>query len=48
MSQTVDVVVGILLKGDKFLVERRRLDEEIDPRVVCLPGGHVKIGESRD
>ena len=45
---TVDVVVGILLNGDKFLVERRRLDEEIDPGVVCLPGGHVRIGESKE
>lgn len=46
--QEVDVVVGILLKGKKFLVERRRLDEEVDPGVVCLPGGHVKINESKE
>lgn len=42
----VDVVVGILTDGDKFLVERRGLDETLDPGVVCLPGGHVDIGES--
>jgi len=45
LSGDVDVVVGVVLKGDRFLVERRGLDEEIDPGVVCLPGGHVRIGE---
>lgn len=42
----VDVAVGIVLKDDKFLVERRKPDEEVDPGIVCLPGGHVKPGES--
>ena len=46
--EEVDVVVGIILSGNKFLVERRRLDEKIDPGIVCLPGGHVKINESRE
>jgi len=44
--ETVDVVVGIVVKGDKFLVERRRLDEPVDPGIVCLPAGHVKPNES--
>jgi len=44
----VDVVVGIVLNGDKFLVERRSLNEKIDPGVVCLPGGHVRKNESRE
>ena len=44
---TVDVVIGILLNQDKFLVERRRRDEPVDPGIVCLPGGHVQRGESR-
>jgi 8-oxo-dGTP diphosphatase len=42
----VGVVVGIVVKGDKFLVERRSLDEDIDPGIVCLPAGHVKPNES--
>ncbi len=42
----VDVVVGIILNGNKFLVERRRLDEKVDPGIVCLPGGHVRANES--
>jgi hypothetical protein len=33
--KTVDVVVGVFLRGTKFLVERRGLDEKIDPGVVC-------------
>lgn len=44
----VDVVVGVLLEGNRFLVERRGPDEEIDPNIVCLPGGHVKEAESRE
>ncbi len=44
--KNVDVVVGIVLNGNKFLVERRRLDEQVDPDIVCLPGGHVRVGES--
>jgi 8-oxo-dGTP diphosphatase len=46
--EDVDVVVGIILNGNKFLVERRRLDEKVDPGIVCLPGGHVKINESKE
>jgi len=48
LFKSVDVVVGIILNGNKFLVERRRLNEEIDPGIVCLPGGHVKTNESRE
>ena len=46
MERDVDVVVGVVIDGDSFLVERRELDEELDPGVVCLPGGHVNKGES--
>jgi len=46
--KSVDVVVGVIMSGDKFLVERRGLDEKIDPGVVCLPGGHVRSNESMD
>ena len=46
--EDVDVVVGIILNGNKFLVERRSLDEKVDPGIVCLPGGHVKINESME
>jgi len=43
--EVVGVVVGIVVRGDKFLVERRRLDETVDPGIVCLPAGHVKPNE---
>jgi 8-oxo-dGTP diphosphatase len=46
--EAVGVVVGIVVRGDKFLVERRRLDETVDPGIVCLPAGHVKPNESLD
>ena len=43
--ETVDVVVGIVVKGNEFLVERRGWNEKIDPGIVCLPAGHVKPKE---
>lgn len=42
----VCVVVGIVAYRDKFLVERRNCDEDVDPGIVCLPAGHVRSGES--
>jgi 8-oxo-dGTP diphosphatase len=48
LLESVDVVVGIVLNGNEFLVERRRLDEKVDPGIVCLPGGHVKANESKE
>jgi 8-oxo-dGTP pyrophosphatase MutT (NUDIX family) len=44
----VDVVVGVILNEEKFLVERRSFDETIDPGCVCLPGGHVRSNESKE
>ncbi|MGD8507043.1 MAG: NUDIX domain-containing protein [Candidatus Bathyarchaeota archaeon] len=47
-SEEVDVVVGVIFNGNRFLVERRRSDEKVDPSIVCLPGGHVRKGESKE
>lgn len=44
--EAIGIVVGIVTRGNKFLVERRRLDETIDPGIVCLPAGHVKPNEN--
>ena len=44
----VDVVVGIILKKNKFLVEHRSPDEDVDPDIICLPGGHVEPNESKE
>lgn len=46
--ETVDVVVGIILKNNKFLVEKRKFNEKIDPGIVCLPGGHVESNETKE
>ncbi|MEJ2126618.1 MAG: NUDIX domain-containing protein [Candidatus Bathyarchaeota archaeon] len=39
------VVVGIIVKENKFLVERRRMDKKVDPGIICLPAGHVEPNE---
>ncbi len=41
-----ELVAGILTKKGRFLVEKRRLDDEADPGYVEIPGGHVDKGES--
>jgi 8-oxo-dGTP diphosphatase len=43
----VDVVVGIIFHGRKFLAEKRKKSDKIDPGIVSLPGGHVELGETR-
>ena len=44
--KAVDVVVAVILDGNRFLVERRKKDAKVDPSIICLPGGHVKADES--
>ena len=39
------MVAGILFNKGRFLVEKRRLDNEADPGYVEIPGGHVEYGE---
>jgi 8-oxo-dGTP diphosphatase len=43
--EPVNVVVGIIVKQNKFLVERRRMDKKVDPGIICLPAGHVEADE---
>jgi mutator protein MutT len=45
--QNVDVVVGIIFCEGKFLAEKRKRSDKIDPGIVSLPGGHVELGETR-
>ncbi|MBT4691489.1 MAG: NUDIX domain-containing protein [Rhodospirillaceae bacterium] len=42
----LDCVTFLLVDGDRFLVERRRLDKVVDPGAVSIPGGHLEPGES--
>jgi 8-oxo-dGTP pyrophosphatase MutT (NUDIX family) len=46
--KSIDVVVGIVFCKDKFLAEKRKANERIDPGIICLPGGHVEPKETRD
>ena len=43
--EAVGVVVGIVVRGNKFLVERRRWAKIINQGIVCLSAGHVKSNE---
>ena len=45
--KSVDVVVGIIFHERKFLAEKRKKSDKIDPGIVSLPGGHVELGETR-
>jgi len=41
-------VSGVLIGDGAVLVEKRRADDDADPGLVLLPGGHVEDGESLD
>ena len=43
---SVECVSGILIDDRLVLVEKRRDDDEADPGLVMLPGGHVEKNES--
>ena len=44
--EILECVSFILVEGNSFLVERRRLDKPLDPGAVAIPGGHLEDGES--
>ena len=46
--RAVECVSGILLSDGAVLVEKRRANDDADPGLVFLPGGHVEVGESLD
>jgi len=43
-----ECVSGVLTRNGAVLVEKRRADDEADPGLTLLPGGHVEPGESLD
>src|SRR2546422_9456677 len=47
-NPAAECVSGVLIGDGVVLVERRRADDDADPGLVLLPGGHVEIGESLD
>jgi len=44
--RAVECVSGILLSDGAVLVEKRRANDDADPGLVLLPGGHAEVGES--
>jgi 8-oxo-dGTP diphosphatase len=45
-NPVAECVSGVLLRDGSVLVEKRRADDDADPGLVLLPGGHVELGES--
>ena len=45
-TSVAECVSGVLTRNCAVLVEKRRADDEADPGLTLLPGGHVESGES--
>ena len=45
-KRAAECVSGVLISDCSVLVEKRRVDDDADPGLVLLPGGHVEVGES--
>jgi len=45
-KRAAECVSGVLISDGAVLVEKRRADDDADPGLVLLPGGHVEPGES--
>ena len=45
-KRAAECVSGVLISDSAVLVEKRRANDDADPRLVLLPGGHVETGES--
>lgn len=42
----IESVAFILVKGDKVLVEKRKLDKLVDPGIIAIPSGKIEEGET--
>jgi 8-oxo-dGTP pyrophosphatase MutT (NUDIX family) len=45
-GKVVEAVDGIIMDRKKFLVEKRRDDDDADPGFIGVPGGHVEKNET--
>lgn len=43
-----DIVIGIIFDGNKFLIEKRKHDEKLDPGLALFPSGHVEKNETKE
>jgi len=46
--ELLDCVSFLLVDGDRFLVERRRMDRVVDPGAIAIPGGHMELRETQE
>jgi len=46
MEEFVEGVAFIILKNNKILVEKRKMNKKVDPGQIIIPGGHVEKGET--
>ena len=46
--KTADIVIGLIFKDKKFLVEKRKSNEKIDPGLAVFPSGHVEVNETKE
>ena len=44
--EVVECVAFMLIKGHAVLAEQRKLDKQVDPGAIALPGGHIEEGEN--
>ncbi len=47
-GRAAECVSGVLISDSAVLVEKRRADDDADPGLILLPGGHIEAGESLD
>jgi 8-oxo-dGTP diphosphatase len=45
-KRAAECVSGVMISDSAVLVEKRRADDDADPGLILLPGGHVEVGES--
>jgi 8-oxo-dGTP diphosphatase len=43
--EPVECVAFMLIQGNTVLAEQRKLDKQVEPGVIALPGGHIEEGE---
>ncbi len=42
----IDCIAFLLIKGNKILLEKRKLTKKVDPGKICIPSGGTEKGET--